>query len=52
MGCFKYCSLKTVADRMTGAVFILVREQGTLWVVNQKLPSPPYKECDCEGDKK
>lgn len=48
MGCFKYCSLKTVADRMTGAIFILVREQGTLWGVNQRLLSHPYKECNCE----
>lgn len=30
MGCFKYCSLKTVADKMTAAIFILVREQGHL----------------------
>lgn len=29
-GCFKYCSLKTVADKMTAAIFILVREQGHL----------------------
>lgn len=28
MGWFKYCSLKTVADKMTAAIFILVREQG------------------------
>lgn len=40
MGCFKYCSPKTVADKMSAAIFILVREQGTLWGVNQRLPPP------------
>lgn len=44
--CFKYCSLNTVADRMTAAIFILVREQGTLWGVNQRLLNPPHKECN------
>jgi len=37
--------LKSVADRMTGAIFILVREQSFLWGVNQ-IPLPPYKECN------
>lgn len=31
---------------MTTTIFILVREQCTLWGVNQRLPNPPYKECN------
>lgn len=52
MGCFKYWSLKTAADRMTGAIFILVREQGTLWGVNQKLPFSHTKNVTAEEIKR
>lgn len=48
MGCFKYCSLKTVADKMTAAIFILVREQGHLVGSSSETHPRPFfqnKEC-------
>lgn len=52
MGCFKSYFLKTVADKMTGALFILVKEQSTLWGVNLgcRLPlSPPTRNVRSAG---